>query len=155
MKNILKVLPILLSVMLLTSCLKAGLDDLPAFDDNEISNLSFEYRWIEDVGGNDQLQVVQMDVKNTIDKMDSKVNTTITVPSTSKDLPGDVRRKISLKGLVAYVDISTAALISPIEGSPILGVPADWSAKEFKYKVVAANGDEKIWTIIIDEFINE
>jgi len=44
------------------------------------------------------------------------------------------------------VNISTAAIVSPIEGAPQFGKPGDWS-KPNRYKVKAANGDEQIWTV--------
>lgn len=152
MKNILKSIPIFLLSFLFASCLKAGLDDLPTFDDNEITNLSFEYRWIEDVTGNEQLKVVQMKVKNTIDETNGIIDSEITVPLNSADLSIEVREKVSLEELVGYVSVSTASKIAPIGDSPKLGVVADWSGTSFKYKVTAANGDEKTWTINIKSF---
>ena len=44
------------------------------------------------------------------------------------------------------VGLSTAARISPLNGSPTLGVPGDWS-KPNTYVVDAANGTRKNWTI--------
>ncbi|MCS2665428.1 hypothetical protein NXV45_17015 [Phocaeicola vulgatus] len=44
--------------------------------------------------------------------------------------------------------VSTAARITPIEGSAALGSPDDWST-ERKFSVKAANGNTKIWTIKI------
>lgn len=50
--------------------------------------------------------------------------------------------------------ISTAARIFPIEGSPVLGTPGDWS-KENKYEVMAVDGTKKIWTIKVVQFGKE
>ena len=44
------------------------------------------------------------------------------------------------------MDLSTAARITPLNGAPKLGNPGDFSAKEFKYQVTAADGTKKEWT---------
>jgi hypothetical protein len=46
------------------------------------------------------------------------------------------------------VTISTAAKITPLNGSPLLGVPGDWS-KTNEYRVLAADGSVKDWKIQI------
>ena len=45
-------------------------------------------------------------------------------------------------------EISTAAKITPLNGSPLLGVPGDWS-KTNEYRVLAADGSVKDWKIQI------
>ena len=56
------------------------------------------------------------------------------------------RAKVSLSNLVVYVNVSTAARVTPLDGSPKFGVPADWT-REHKYSVMAADGTKKIWTV--------
>ena len=42
--------------------------------------------------------------------------------------------------------VATAARVTPLDGSPKFGVPADWT-REHKYSVMAADGTKKIWTV--------
>ena len=58
------------------------------------------------------------------------------------------RNGVNINNIVVAVDISTAAVMSPVEGAPKLGVPADWSSPH-KYLVKAANGQTKVWTISV------
>lgn len=53
---------------------------------------------------------------------------------------------MNLNNIVAAVQISSAAVMTPVEGSPALGTPADWTTPH-KYAVKAANGETKMWTI--------
>jgi hypothetical protein len=41
----------------------------------------------------------------------------------------------------------------PLNGAPKLGSPGDFSAKEFKYQVTAADGTKREWTIKITDFV--
>ncbi|MEG0468180.1 MAG: hypothetical protein RR551_07875, partial [Mucinivorans sp.] len=50
--------------------------------------------------------------------------------------------------LTGIVWLSTAARIIPLNGSPVLGVPGDWT-KPNKYEVTAANGSKSVWTITV------
>lgn len=152
MKNILKYISILSICLAFSSCLKSGLDDLPAFNDAEITDMKFEYRWIEDVNGNDQLQVIQMNVENSFDTATGTVETKITVPEANTDFPEDVRQEVALTNLVGYADISLAAVITPIDGAPAFGGVGNFSSTPIQYEVVAADGTSKIWTITISEF---
>ncbi|MDE7236705.1 MAG: hypothetical protein K2N66_02660, partial [Paramuribaculum sp.] len=51
--------------------------------------------------------------------------------------------------LVVVLNISTAAVIEPLDGAPALGVPGDWS-KPNKYQITAANGKKKVWTVTLE-----
>ena len=57
------------------------------------------------------------------------------------------------KDIVVMVNLSQGAICEPIDGSTALGVPGDWS-KPNKYKVTAADGSVKIWTLKIDQIFN-
>lgn len=41
--------------------------------------------------------------------------------------------------------------ISPYNGSPKLGILADYSKREFSYKLKSADGTERIWTVILEQ----
>lgn len=134
----------------LTSCLTAGLEDLPAYEDADIKSFKFEYRWFDTA--NNQMQVTQMAVKAAIDKEALTVKCSVTVPKAGSTLPEAERAKVSEKNLVGYCDISIAATIAPVSGSPKLGMIQDWSGEK-QYVVKAADGKtEKLWTVSITEF---
>ena len=48
MKKIYNVLLSLFLMTMISSCLKAGLEELPAYEDADITNFKFEYRWFDD-----------------------------------------------------------------------------------------------------------
>ena len=53
-------------IVLFTSCLKSGLDDIEDSDQCTISSLTMEYRWItQNANGYDQLSRQQMTLSNT------------------------------------------------------------------------------------------
>ena len=45
MKRIYQILVLAILVILNTSCLKSGLDELETYNLNDITNVRFEYRW--------------------------------------------------------------------------------------------------------------
>ena len=141
-------------VFSLSSCLKSGLDDLPEYEDANITTVSGVYHRyysdeIEPSTGEARIKDASLtvgDVRITND--DCTVKTTLTLPS---DFPTIETGKVTLNNLVVIVGLSSAARIYPINGAPRLGVPGDWS-KENKYEVIAANGSKKIWTIHVESF---
>ena len=64
-KNIIY-LQIVIFSFLFTSCLKSGLKDIPTYNDAEISNFQFEYRWMEIVNGNNQLKVQTLNTTSIV-----------------------------------------------------------------------------------------
>lgn len=138
----------LMVVVCLTSCLKAGLDDLPVYDKADISNVKFEYRWWDEAAK--QMRVVELSTEKEING--NTISCTLTVPDTNATFTEAIRGGVSLSNLVCTVDISSAARIQPVDGAPALGKPADLSAKAFTYLVVAADGvTSKEWTIKITD----
>ncbi len=57
-------------IALNTSCLKAGLDDLETYNQNDITNVRFEYRWWDESGK--RLRVMEMTTEKTIDNKAKK-----------------------------------------------------------------------------------
>lgn len=137
------------SAFSMTSCLKAGLEDLPAYSDTEILSFTFSYRYMD---SDDKMSLTLMGGDYTIDSSASTVTCNIVVPDASATLPEEQRALVSLENLVGYCSISTAAIIEPIGDSPTLGGMADWSVNPLQYKVIAADGTERTWTIIINSF---
>lgn len=146
-----KIYNILLSLLLMTmvsSCLKFGLDELPEYEGNEITNFKFEYRWWDEA--KNKMCVELMNVKTQIDSENHVVSCEIVVPKSDKEFPEEIRDKVTLSNLVGYCTLSTAARIAPVGNSPKLGEIQDFSSPEgMQYKVTAANGDSKIWTLKI------
>lgn len=152
--NILKYVPVLMLVLLLSSCLKSGLDELPAFEDAEVTNFNFEYRWIDNSNDFGQLRVVQLEVVSTISEGNRSIECSLTVPPENGDFTAAIRNQVELSNLVGYADISVAAILKPMGNSPELGIPGDFSQSGLEYEVLAADGKtKKVWTLNITNFI--
>lgn len=65
MKTLYRYLALALLIVLNTSCLKSGLDELETYDQNDITNIRFEYRWWDETA--QRLRVIEMAVTKTID----------------------------------------------------------------------------------------
>lgn len=151
MKTLFKYVALMLLVILNTSCLKAGLDELETFDQNEITNVRFEYRWWDEAAK--RLRVVEMGVTKNINNKTKEIVCSIKVPEATTTFTTAVRNQVSLSTLSINVDLSTAARITPVGGAPAMGAfPADFSAKEFVYNVMAGDGNKANWTIKINDF---
>lgn len=145
MKNIVKFVLCTLFLISFSSCLKMGLDDLPTSDNAEITNVKFEYRWWDETA--EQLRVVELTTNNNI--TDHTISSTITVPAVTENFTSEIRNQVSLTNIVCLTDISAGASIRPLDGSPALGTPGDFSGKAYSYLVVAADGSEIEWKINI------
>ena len=136
-----------------TSCLKHDLDELEVYSESDIVSVQGVYwRWLgsDKIPGSGEQQVLQkqLNVRNSkINKEGATLDFQYQVPS---NFPKDQIDQVSASKLVVILNISPAAVIEPIEGSAVLGVPADWS-KPNKYKVTAADGSSKIWTVSVSK----
>lgn len=134
-----------------TSCLEGGLEELDTYTGNDITSIQgVYYRYIgsETIPGSGEQTVhqVTMSVSDTqIDTEAATVDITVTAPS---NFPESELGNLSASELVVIVNLSAAAIIEPINGAPTLGAPGDWS-KPNQYRVTAASGDEKVWTITL------
>lgn len=140
----------------LTSCLNSNLDDLPEFEENEITGVQrVEYRYVSDevsqASGQNIVKYVTLTNKATIDKDARHVGIEVTVPAAGASFPDAEHAKCSTKEIAVMVSLSTAARLTPVGDAPKLGVPGDWS-KPNKYVVTAANGDTAEWTVEITKF---
>jgi hypothetical protein len=154
MKRIKFIIAGVLFLSLFTSCLKAGLDELPAFTDADITNIYFEYRYQDPTAlwtdGSAIVKYVTLVVATkTIDATNKTVNVTVTVPAASGAFTATERGKVALTNLVCRTNISTASKIEPLNGAPVLGTPGDFSAAR-TYLVTASDGvTSKTWTITV------
>lgn len=137
----------------LNSCLTGNLEDLPAFEEAEITDVKFDFRykdatdvWID---GEPIVKVVSLTVENkVIDKVAGTVTCTLSVPAVSGPFTAAIRDQVSLSTIVGKFNISTGAAIAPLSNAPVLGVPGDFSSAR-QYSVTAANGTSKTWTVTI------
>lgn len=136
-----------------TSCLKQDLPDYPLWEENEISNVYVEHRFesSDTYGDAPIVSYKRLDVEQIIDPVNATINIRITVPSAGNKFTEEERLKVDIEKLWMYVDISTAATIEPLDGTPPLGDPVNLK-NTLRYLVTAANGNKKEWTIITDSF---
>lgn len=155
-KNIIKLVKntlFLMLVLVCSSCLRGNLDDLPAFEDADITDVKFDFRYkdMTDVwiNGEPIVKVVTLSVGNKVINAETgSVTCTITVPEANGSFNEEIRNTVSLTNIVGKFNLSTAAIITPQDGAPTLGTPGDFSVPR-KYLVTAANGTKKDWTIQI------
>ena len=142
-------------MLLFTSCLKSGLDEIEDSNLCAISSVTMEYRWIvQNVNGYDQLSRQQMTLSNNVPNENNEIRFTITVPTASSSFPDDVRNAVTLDGLYLVMVISPAAKIEPLNGAPALGLPGAFTTgKDYQYEVTAANGNKAVYHVVIENFI--
>lgn len=150
MKNIVKVIFLIFLAIGFTSCLKYKLENLPEYSVKDITGVSqVEYRYIgtttSPASGQQLVQFIVMSNTATIDTAAKTVAITVSKPA---NFPSSEAGNLSLSKLVITLNISTAARIAPLNGAPLLGVPGDWS-KPNSYRVTAADGSTKDWTITV------
>ena len=154
MKNFnIKWLFLLLCLPFMTAC---DWEDLPAYEEAEISAVQFYYRWPSDsrkdpITNEPIVEEQQMTTRSTVNSEKGTIEAIVTVPATNNKFTESIRNKVTVNQLWGQVTVSTAARITPIEGSAPLGTPDDWS-KERRFLVKAANGATKTWTVKIVEF---
>ena len=146
MKSIMAMVVMALS---LTSCLESNLEELPTYEGNDITSVKAYYRYIDSstsipASGENAVKQKQLHVDaSNIDADNATCNVAFGVPTNFSETE---KAGASLNKLVVVLNVSSAAVVTPIEGSPKLGTPADWTTPH-KYSIKAANGKIKIWTI--------
>ncbi|WP_290797523.1 DUF5018-related domain-containing protein [Flavihumibacter sp. UBA7668] len=151
-------------IVSMSSCLKSGLDDnLPKFKDAFITDVFMEYRFEDPTatsGGSPVVRIVNLNVsakqfKKLEDNPGAVTDSAIfdvQVPGASGSFTEAERTKVNLTNLVFMTNISTAATMSAIEGSPRPGVPGDFSQPR-KYQLKAADGSIRVWTVRVNQLI--
>lgn len=154
MKNLIKFSLILLIIGGTASCLKHNLPDYPTWKDSAVEKVYVEYRYesSKEMHGEPIVTSKNMDVEQTIDTVNATVNITVTIPEADDSFTEEERSKVSQDNLWVYLDISTAAIIEPLDDTPELGDPANLN-EPLNYRITAANGDERDWTIVTDSII--
>lgn len=158
MKKYLSIFGIMLMTLFsMTSCLEHGLEDLDAFDAADIENWPvayYRYYTGDKMAVNGEQQVKQIQLTRTagdydFDEENVTGNPFFNITVAPNNVPEAEKAKVDAKNLVVVLTISTGSTVEPIEGAPKLGVPGDWS-KPNKYKITAANGDSRIWTVTVN-----
>ncbi|MCE9441420.1 hypothetical protein CQW37_02621 [Bacteroides fragilis] len=143
---------LLVCMSLMTAC---DWEDLPAYEEAEITAVQFYYRWPgetkDPITGEPVVKEKQMTTDSDVSSEGGTIEARVTVPGASGDFNESVRAQVSQNKLWGQVTVSTAARIIPIEGSSALGTPDDWSSPR-KFEVTAADGTKKVWTIKIVGF---
>ncbi len=137
-------------VLSFSSCLESNLEDLATYDGNDITAGYAWYRYKSNntINVSGEPQVIQRQLQRTgqtINADDATCTLSFKVPTNFTDKE---KADVNINNIVVGVEISTAAVMTPVEGSPSLGVPADWSTPH-KYTVKAADGKTKTWTISV------
>lgn len=141
-----------LVVMVCTSCLENNLEELKTYTGNEITSIQgVYYRYyssdIIDASGEQAVKQVSLNVSNT--QKDAEAGTLNFNVSLPTNFPEEEKANVNAGNLVVVFNISTAAVIEPIGSSPKLGTPGDWS-KPNEYRVKAADGNKKVWTVTMN-----
>lgn len=153
MKNIHLAILLILS-LLFTSCLKSDLEDIQVYQDAEITSIrGMHYYYDTQTTPNGDVIFEKANISRADVKIDSKAGTIVI----GKATPAQANiTSFSPQKVVMTLNISTAATIEPIEDSATLGVEADWTAgKSNKYKVTAADGSSKVWSVTVQSYITE
>lgn len=135
-------------MMSFTSCLEAGLDELPAYGEADITDFYFEYRYqVERSDGVKEIKYMRMiNDKKEIGE-DGTIRLEVSIPQADETFTEVERAKVSLDRIVGYCYLSNSAEIEPIDGAPELGTIGNFSSS-VKYKVTAADKKNvKVWTI--------
>lgn len=147
-----KWLVMLLCIPFVVAC---NWEELPAYEKAEISAVQLYYRWASDtkdpITGEPVVKEQRLNTSSKVDSEKTTIEVTVTVPEAKGDFNETARSQVSLSKLWGQVTVSTAARVTPIEGSAPLGTPDNWT-QERKFRVTAANGNSKDWTIKIVQF---
>ena len=93
-----------------------------------------------------------LDVIRTVDTAHSTINLAVTVPPVKGSFDAVQRAKVSQDHLWCYMDVSTAATVTPVGDAPAPGYFGDFT-KPQQYKVTAADGSSQVWTLVITSFV--
>lgn len=152
MKKIVYAIIALVSLFVVSSCLEGNLKELDTYNGCDITSVQgVYYRYyletIIPVSGEKQVKQVGLSVSNS--KIDAEAATCsfdVKIPS---NFPEDQKANVNASNIVVVFNISTASIIEPEGNSPRLGTPGDWSVPN-KYRITAANGDTKVWTVSLN-----
>ncbi len=155
MKKLFNIFAALLVAVVATSCLEHDLEELEVFDGCDITRIDCEFRWktgeTHPGTGAEKVNQVYLSAARSYETDEADPSKGVcTIKYTNSAIPDQYKANAETQ-MVVYVTISTAAIIKPIGDAPKLGIPADWT-KDHQYEVIAANGNKKIWTIVVEPY---
>lgn len=138
------------------SCLEKDLEALEVYSGSDITAGFAYYRYVDQgatLPASGENRVVQRQytlASAPVIAVDERQSTgTISLTFAPSGTFSEAERAAcSLNPMVVAVSVSTAAVVTPLDGSPALGTPADWT-RPHTYEVRAANGTSKRWTISV------
>lgn len=145
------------SIASFSGCLKENLPETTNSDKKEITGFDFEHRWLYTENVIKNGVTVETRQLSSVAKLNNNIKITkrtdekdtiycsLIIPS---NVPTQERSNVKLTKMWAYAAISDAAIIAPLNGSPALGFPGDFS-KPTSYQVTAADGSTKNYTVIV------
>lgn len=148
MKKILNILMLLFAAVAMTSCLEHNLEELDTYEGHAVTGVAgvyYRYYGTETIPGSGEVKVQQVTLAYGNFKADEEAGTCEFACKLPSNFPASEVDKFSMSNVVVALNISTAAVIKPIEGAPELGKPGDWT-KPNKYEITAANGTKQVWT---------
>ena len=145
----------MLLAVVATSCLEHDLEELEVFDGCDITRIDCAFRWktgeTHPGSGAEKVNQVYLAGARSYETDEADPSKGVcTIKYTNNAIPDQYKANAETQ-MVVYVTISTAAIIKPIGDAPQLGIPADWT-KDHQYEVTAANGDKKVWTIVVEPY---
>ena len=138
--------------LLLNSCLRQGLENFPTWERNLIDNAHVEVRFNTSQMYNGQPIVGYQKLNVITSKIDTVANTVhlkLDIPAANNNFTSSIRQKVSLNEVFLYFDISTAASMKGIDGTPDPGNKTN-ATKTLTYQVTSASGVARQWKVTID-----
>lgn len=135
----------------ISSCLKKDLEDFPTWEKNLIDNVYVEVRFntSQTYNGQPVVGYQRLDViKTTKDTIANTIALELGIPAAAGEFKSLIRQQVSLSNVFLYFDVSTAASMQGIDGTPNPGYRTD-ASKPLTYEVTAGNGSKRKWTITI------
>ncbi len=149
-KTLIYLFTVLITAFVFSSC-RMGLDELPVFQDAKMTNFWFEHREVvkKTYSNGQQYEVVVF--------TDIKAACTFSIVSETADVAdckvtinkAKVTKAIDLASIVGKATISTAATVQPVNSSPVLGVPGNFSGTATYLVKAADNVTEKTYKISV------
>jgi hypothetical protein len=140
---------------LLSSCLKHDLPAYPLANGDYITNIYFQYRYLDSNAlewGQPTVAVENLIVQSQIDSANSTINCQVTVPSPSGDFDQYQWNQVTLDSIWVLTEISYAATVTPVGSAPQFAYQGNYSIPR-QYKVQSAFPDSaRIWTINVTSF---
>ena len=109
-----------------TSCLDSNLEDLDTYKGKDIIGIAgvyHRYYGSQTIPGSGEQQVLQSALSYDNFQADAETGTSSFECKLPSNFPAEERPKFTMSNVVVSLNISTAAMIQPIDGAAVLGKP--------------------------------